>query len=85
MAIAYNTNNRFLEAQKLKQISKKEKKQGLRESELSSALFALRSGRIVWREGRERQDRGEKKITRAFLLLFQNKDYKLALSVNNDN
>ena len=72
---------RFLEDQKLKKISNKEKKQGLRDSELSSALFALRSGRILWRKGQKQPDRRKKIITLAFLLLFQNKDYKLVLTM----
>ncbi|MDJ0682841.1 MAG: type V CRISPR-associated protein Cas12k, partial [Xenococcaceae cyanobacterium MO_167.B52] len=70
---------RFLEDQKLKEKSKKDKKEGHRENELSSALFGLRSGRILWREGEQQPDRCKKTITRAFLLLFLNQEYKLAL------
>lgn len=58
-----------------------DKKAGLRESELSSALFCLRSGRILWREGKPQPDRRKKIITRAFLLLFHEQDYKLALNL----
>ena len=70
---------RFLEDQKLKEKSKKDKKEGHRENELSSALFGLRSGRILWREGEQQPDRHKKTIIRAFLLLFLNQDYKLAI------
>ena len=48
---------RFLEDQKLKEKSKQDKKEGLRENELSSALFGLRSGRLLWREGKPKPDR----------------------------
>ncbi len=69
-----------MEDQQLKEKSKQDKKDGLRESELSGALFCLRSGRILWREEKQQPDRHKKTITRAFLLLFLSKDYKLALT-----
>ncbi|MDJ0692242.1 MAG: type V CRISPR-associated protein Cas12k [Xenococcaceae cyanobacterium MO_188.B32] len=72
---------RFLADQKLKEKSKQDKKRGLRETELSSALFGLRSGRILWREGEQQPDKRKKTITRAFLLLFLARDYKLAIDL----
>ncbi len=72
---------RFLEDQKLKEKSKQDKKEGLRENELSSALFGLRSGRLLWKEGKPKPDRRKKTITHAFLLLFLLREYKLALSL----
>lgn len=72
---------RFLEDQQLKENSKQDKKKGLRESEISSALFGLRSGRILWREKRQKTDKRKKTIARAFFLLILNKDYKLAIAL----
>ena len=72
---------RFLEDQKLKGKSKQDKKEGLRENELSSALFGLRSGRLLWREGKPKPDRRKKTIIRAFLLLFLLREYNLALAL----
>ena len=72
---------RFLEDQQLKEKSKQDKKKGLRNNELSSALFGLRSGRILWREGEQKPDRRKKTIARAFFLLFLEKDYKLAIAL----
>ncbi len=72
---------RFLEDQKLKEKSKQDKKDGLRDSELSSALFSLRSGRILWREGKQKRHKSKKTISRACLLLFLDRDYNLALSM----
>lgn len=72
---------RFLEDQQLKQKSKQDKKKGLRNNELSSALFGLRSARLLWREGKQKPDKCKKTITRAFLLLFLSKDYKLAIAL----
>ena len=71
---------RFLEDQKLKENSKQDKKKGLRESEISSALFGLRSGRILWREGKYFYKR-KKNLIGAFYLLFFNRDYELALFI----
>ncbi|MDJ0573497.1 MAG: type V CRISPR-associated protein Cas12k [Pleurocapsa sp. MO_192.B19] len=68
---------RFLEDQQLKEKSKQDKKKGLRNNELSSALFGLRSGRILWREGKYLYKR-KKNIISAFYLLFLNRDYELA-------
>lgn len=56
-------------------------KKGLRNNELSSALFGLRLGRLLWREGEQKPDRRKKTIVRACLLLFLKKDYKLAIAL----
>lgn len=71
---------RFLEDQQLKQKSKQDKKKGLRNNELSSALFGLRSGRLLWREGKYFYKRKKNLISAFYLLLF-NCDYELALFV----
>ncbi|MEM8832656.1 MAG: hypothetical protein AAGE96_25450 [Cyanobacteria bacterium P01_G01_bin.19] len=60
---------RFLEDQQLKEKSKQDKKKGLRDSEISSALFGLRSGRIVWREGKYFYKK-KKNLISAFYLGF---------------
>ncbi len=72
---------RFLEDQQLKKKSEQDKKKGLRNNEISGALFGLRSGRILWREGEQKSDRLKKTIIRASFLLFLDKDYKLGIAL----
>ena len=71
---------RFLEDQKLKEKSKQDKEKGLRDSEISGALLGLRSGRILWREGKYLYKR-KKNLIGAFYLLFLNCNYELAFFV----